>query len=67
MKLKDLAAKRDNSGIDGNPVITDAELKEMKEKLLEFADYLKYQNLMIGALRFEAESIEHVLDARKMK
>lgn len=44
MRLKDLMEKYDNSGLNGNPAITDAELKELEAKLAEMEEFLQYKN-----------------------
>lgn len=61
MKLLDLHNKLQKSGIDGNPIITDDELKELKSKLEEFREYADAVPLVSNALSHERWAVTSVL------
>lgn len=67
MKTKDLWLKWQNSGINGNPVITDHELEILKDRLYDFYDFFKVYNPIPPALAMNTDSINTILENRKRK
>lgn len=67
MKLNDLYEKYARSGINGAPVITDAELKELSEKLEETAEFLSKQCPGELGVRMFNMGVQQMIDARKNK
>lgn len=61
MKLLELHNKLLKSGIDGNPVISDKELEEFKDKLTEFLEYADAVNLTANAIINERWSVQTIL------
>lgn len=68
-KLGKLWHKFQNSGMRGNPVITDAELRFLRKKLTELSDFMKDRNdsTMRFSLLSDAESVNRMIIARKFK
>ena len=64
MKLLELYKKFDNTGVD-NIVITDAELKQLKEKLEEVGEFLSNVNLFNLKIILTVDSVDRMLEARK--
>ena len=65
MKLRDLWIKYEKTGVNGNPVITDDELKELSEKLAEVAEFLDGYNVAGFGLRFNKMGVDNMIRARK--
>lgn len=65
MKLLELYNKYDNSGIDGNPVITMEELEELYGKLKEVGEFVRAVNITELFFINRLAGIEYVVDARK--
>ncbi len=67
MPLVELWYKYQKSGIDGNPIITDKELKDLSNKLDEMMDFFKLpQVINIGLISMKS-GIDNVIWARKNK
>lgn len=66
-KLGKLLQKLDKSGINGNPIITDSELRELRERMQELIDFMADSNnqTMKWAFSLNLESIDRVIEARK--
>lgn len=67
MKITELYKKYEKSGINGNPVISDEELKELHEKMLEFHEFLKYNNCAAFGMILNANSVQSMIWARETK
>lgn len=67
-RLGVLAEKMTKSGIDGHPVITDKELRELYDQYANAADIMHDLGIkpMVGLLRAESERIMGFILARKM-
>lgn len=63
-----LSEKLQHSGIDGNPIITDAELRELYDQYSNASDLMHDLGIkpMVGLLTQEAERVMQILLARKM-
>ncbi len=66
-KLGILQHKFSMSGLNGNPAITDDELKSLKEQLEELSKYMndRGDSTMRHALVLEAESVNRMIFNRK--
>lgn len=66
-KLVELQKKFDKSGINGNPVISDAELKILHEGLNDMERFFldRGDNTIANAMRQEAWSVSRMIEARK--
>ncbi len=67
MKTKELWLKRQNSGIENNPIITDSELLELKNRLEDIYEFLEIYNPILLGLSTDIVSMEIVLESRKRK
>jgi hypothetical protein len=67
-KLYELQTKLDKSGICGNPIILDSELKELHLGLTEVAEYLweRCDRTVSAQISREAEGVKRILEARKI-
>ncbi len=65
MKLLELWIKYQNSGLGGCPVITDAELIELKERLQETREFIKSANPILYGLDLGIVSVKNMIYARK--
>lgn len=66
-ELYKLQKKFDKSGISGNPIITDKELKELYSGLLLISDYMddRGDKTMANALFADAQYVNRMILARK--
>lgn len=68
-RIGQLQEKLDNSGIDGNPVISINELEELREKLIEFRKTAEdfHDKPLSYMVYLDIESIERKIEAKKNK
>ena len=67
MKLKDLWEKYQHTGINNHPVISDAELEELAEKLEEFQEFLQSYNPAIMGFIMNRQSVQNMIWCRGAK
>lgn len=67
MTITQLFKKYSESGICGAPIISNQELIELKDKLIEFAEFSKEMNFIYGSCLGYSETIDRILEARKNK
>lgn len=65
-RLGKLVHSLDSSGINGNPIITDTELKELHDGLTSVARFMRDRQdmTMWATLAREAESVARIISAR---
>jgi hypothetical protein len=66
-KLGKLRHKFDFSGIHGNPIITDSELQELRDRMQELINFMadSKNQTMEYAFQLELQRINQVIEARK--
>lgn len=66
-KLGKLRHKLNLSGINGNPIITDSELIELRNLMQELVDFMddSHNKTMKWAFSIDLESINRVIEAQK--